>query len=76
MLNKKVYYAMLIFCAVVFVASSAYIVSYMIRSFRQGEEYNELSNLKESLQATQPTPAALWLEFKLPCSAETDRRTK
>lgn len=55
MLNKKVYYAMLIFCAVVFVVSTTYIVSYMIRSFRQGEEYNELSNLKESLQATQPT---------------------
>ena len=55
MLKKKIYYALMIFNALVFVASMAYIVNYLFDSSKEGNEYDELINLKESIQAAMPS---------------------
>ena len=55
MRKRTLYYILLYFCAAVFLVSSIYIVTYFIRSSREGSQHNELIEMLESLQATLPT---------------------
>ena len=55
---RKLYNCLLGFFVLVFLVSLTLIARYAIESFRNGQGYNDLSNLKESLQAaatTKPT---------------------
>ena len=75
-ISRKLYNCLLGFFVLVFVVSLVLIARYAIESYRNGQEFNDLSNMKESLQQATPTkpsapPATTPSGGTVPPSTET-----